>query len=230
MRVDVSTALSALVQRPVNYEIDEVDGSTWHVDRRHVWLPSEPPGPPEHGGVWQRACRLVADYEFSPPELVRAVYDPGAPLLERTMLLEGRFPGLRLYLGVRVTEVTDEQREPDRRVWGFSYDTLRGHLERGRLSYEVVKHTDTGHVEFGIAAYSQRAPTLGPLMRTGWAVFGRGRQVRFYRRCGRRMQELTRAKRPRRPMSYGSSGLVLAPSDARSSRLDRMAFTSVDPS
>lgn len=58
------------------------------------------------------------------------------------MLLEGRFFGLRFYLGVRITGVIDEERDAGDgpvRVWGWWYQTLQGHLEQGRLSYEVCR-------------------------------------------------------------------------------------------
>ena len=78
-------------------------------------------------------------------------------LAGRYMLLEGRFFGLRFYLGVRITRVTDETRDgySGERVWGWSYQTLQGHLEQGRLSYEVIKNLASGQVTF-------RVPRLFP--------------------------------------------------------------------
>jgi uncharacterized protein (UPF0548 family) len=67
------------------------------------------------------------------------------------------------------------------RVWGWYYRTLRGHLERGQMSYEVWKWLDTGAVEFRIAAVSQRAPVRNPLVRVGFALLGRREQLKFYR-------------------------------------------------
>ena len=86
------------------------------------------------------------------------------------MLLEGRFFGLRFYLGVRVTGVFDEERDADdgpERVWGWCYQTLQGHLEQGRLSYEVIKNLATGQVAFRVTGYSRRAPIQFPLC--AWA-------------------------------------------------------------
>ncbi|MFB6853644.1 DUF1990 family protein [Streptomyces sp. NPDC056341] len=50
------------------------------------------------------------------------------------------------------------------RVWGWSYQTLEGHLEQGELTYEVVKRLRTGAVEFCITSYSKRAPLTNPLI------------------------------------------------------------------
>ncbi len=87
-------------------------------------------GVPEPQASWEHACALVYDYEFSPLELVRALYDPTAPLLGRDMLLKARFHGMRVYCGVRVTEVVDATQENGDRVWGWAHETLEGHLER----------------------------------------------------------------------------------------------------
>jgi uncharacterized protein (UPF0548 family) len=100
------------------------------------------------------------------------------------MLLVGRFLGLDFRLGVRVGEVVDEERSEDGRrvrVWGWSYRTLRGHLERGQMSYEVWKWLDTGAVEFRIAGVSHRARVGNPLVRLGFALLGRREQLKFYR-------------------------------------------------
>jgi len=53
----------------------------------------------------------VSEYEFADARIVRAVYRGGDDLLGRDMLLEGRFCGLRFYLGVRVTGMIDETRD-----------------------------------------------------------------------------------------------------------------------
>ena len=74
-------------------------------------------------------------------------------------------------LGVRVWDVVDEEQVEDGRpvrVWGWSYRTLRGHLERGQMTYEVRKWLDTGAVEFRIAAVSHRARVGNPLVRVGF--------------------------------------------------------------
>jgi hypothetical protein len=148
------------------------------------------------------------------------------------MLLEARFHGLHFYCGVRVTSVTDETRANGERVWGWAYETLEGHLERGRVDYEVVKQPSTGKVEFVASSFSQSAPTLGRVVGLGWRLFGRRTQLRFYRRCGRRLNSFVRAS-PRTGPDAGPpttvGRLVLAPSDARVRRLDHTAVHLVQP-
>ncbi|MDF1606080.1 DUF1990 family protein [Nocardioides sp. YIM 152315] len=231
-RIDPAVGLESIASSEVNYGGGEVDPGSWQHDVLRADLPSEGPGEPEPRGYWETACRLVEAYEFADPRLIRAVYREGSPLHGRDMLLEGRYAFQRFYFGVRVTDVIDEQRGDGLRVWGWAYETLRGHLERGRMSYEVVKHQDTGAVELVIRAVSQGAPTLGPLTRLGWATFGTHVQHRFYRACGERLRILT-TERHGRPDPVGvrrtADGLVLAPSDAISRWWDRFAVRRHEP-
>src|SRR5215208_2249562 len=93
--------------------------------------------------AWHVARRLVEDYRIADPAIVRATWDPDAPLDGREMLLELRlYRVLRVRAGVRVTRVWDDQRVVAgrrARVFGFEYSTLRGHLEMGRMAYEIYK-------------------------------------------------------------------------------------------
>lgn len=232
-RLDAVRVWRSLADARVNYSADEVRRPSWNIDTYRIPLPAERPGGPEPGGSWEHACRLVRDYEFSPPEIVRALYDPAAPLLGRDMLLEGRFHGMHFYCGVRVTEVVDETRDGTDRVWGWAYETLEGHLERGKVTYEVVKHHDTGQVQFVVSCHSQGAPTLDRFTLLGWRLFGRRTQLRFYRRCGQRLRYLVEAAvhggqpPPGPPAMVGR--LVCAPSDAKARRVDALAIHRVAP-
>ncbi len=193
-------AYDDLHQRAVNFEPlswEQAAGDpAWQVDRRQVELQPEAPGPPQPGGPFEVARRLLVSYEVADPALVRAVYDERAPFQGRDMLLVGRFYGLRFPMGVRVGGVVDGPDEVEgARVHRFAwhYRTLEGHLERGQMDYEVVKYLEDGRVEFRIAAYSQRGTTPNPIVRAGLALFGRTTQLRFYARALHRMQTLTAA-------------------------------------
>jgi uncharacterized protein (UPF0548 family) len=162
----------------------------WHLDALTQRLPGEQPGDPEQGGAWEVARALVADYRMADPAIVRATWEPGAPLLGRVITLELRFRGvLSVRAPVRVTRVWDEERD-DARAFGYEYETLPGHLEAGRMDYEVVKRRDGG-VEFHLHARS-RPSGEGPWWaRIGFRLVGRHEQVRFYFRCCERMARLT---------------------------------------
>ena len=192
--------LDSLHLRELNFDLGRSEAFTpengWRVDDHCQALPSEPPGPPVPGGSWEVARRLVGDYEFADPSIVRAVYYPDRPLDQRDMLLVVRFWGLRFRIGVRVGGVTDETHEVDGRrvrVWGWNYRTLHGHLEMGQIDYEVWKWLDTGEVEFRIRAFSRWARLRNPVVALGLRLFGRREQLRFADNALERVASLTAA-------------------------------------
>ncbi len=212
--IDYVTALAELRDREINYDPSEVRPPDWHFDVHRSVVGRERPGPPEPGGVWETACGVVRDYEFTPPELIRAVYHRRDPLLGRNLLLEGRFW---------------------EKVWGWAYDTLEHHLERGKVTYEVVKHLTSGQVEFVASCQSQRSAAVGPVLRLGWLLFGRRTQLRFYRRCGQRLHELMRASLTGAPAQAAARSplriddVVLVPSGVGPHPLDRLTIRQHNP-
>ena len=134
-----------------------------------------------------------------------------------------------------MTRVIDEERDAGdgpERVWGWCYQTLEGHLEQGRLSYEVIKHLTTGQVAFRVAGYSRPAPIGNPIVRLGFFLFGRWTQRRFYRNIQVRITELVRGSQRGRPLpspAVRSDGIVLAPSGARPHPLERLAQGWIHP-
>jgi len=232
---NIAAAVEGLRHLSVNYDeahapVAQQPG-TWHIDNSRVPIGHEPAGPPVRGGAWEIACRLVRDYEFADPAIVRAVYRPTDELLGRDMLLEARFLVWRFYLGVRVTEVVDETRDAER-VWGWGYQTLEGHLEQGKLVYEVIKDVQSGRVDLRIRAYSRRAPVPNPILRLGFAVFGRRTQLRFYAAVGQRLRNTVQAilhgASPPTP-AVTSDGLVVAPSGLYRHPLERFTVHSHQP-
>jgi uncharacterized protein (UPF0548 family) len=179
--------------RDAAFNFDQLgDGRGWKIDDYRQALPAEGPGPPEPGGTWERAKGVMENYEFADPAIVRATYATDSPLEGRDMLLEARFLGLRFRFGVRVSGVTDEEREEvgrPVRVWGWSYRTLQGHLEMGQMDYELWKWQDDGSVEFRIHVVSRAARIPNPIVSLGFRLFGRREQVRFARLALARMAE-----------------------------------------
>jgi uncharacterized protein (UPF0548 family) len=235
-----AAALSSLRGRGLNYDPaaapeDGHPAGHWHVDGGAIVVGAEPAGAPVAGGPFELACQLVRRYELTDGRIVRAAYRPADDLLGRDMLLEGRFWWLRFYLGVRVTRVTDETRPGPRgaeRAWGWSYQTLQGHLEQGRLSYEVIKNLDSGQVSFAVFGYSRAAPMRSPVIRLGFALFGRRTQRRFYRSVQRRVRALVRAAQQGTPLprpAVRADGIAVAPAGAPPARLDRLARASLHP-
>ena len=198
-RTDVQAELAALRDAKVNYELSAppsvLDG--WSFDEYCRRLPPEAPGEPVAGGPYEIACRLVRDYEFADPAIIKAVWLHESPLEARNMLLQGRFGPLRFLLGVRVSAVVDEVVQQDGqtlRIWGWCYRTLSGHLEAGEMCYRVVKVLETGEVQFRVCRYvrSEQIPNL--VVKLGWLTFGRAMQIVFVRRSLGRMQRLVEAE------------------------------------
>lgn len=229
---EAASALCSLRELPVNYTILPGHAAStdagWHLDSLLMGIAEEPPGNPQPGGAWEIACRLVRDYQFPHPGILRGLYRSDSELLGRDMLLEGRFWGLRFDMGVRVTSVIDEVRgtgDAAQRVWGWRYRTLRGHLEEGELAYEVIKALRTGEVRFRISGYSRRAPISNPVVRAGFLAFGRMTQRRFYRASANRLAQLTQAELhgmpPVTPQVMSSAGRVLVVAPSRTGPLRR---------
>jgi hypothetical protein len=198
-RTDVAAELERLRETPVNYELTAppTADSGWSFDEYCLRLPHEAPGPPEPDGPYEVACRLVRDYEFADPAIIKAVWLPDSELASRNMLLEGRFLLLRFLLGVRVSAVVDEEVDEDGhrlKVWGWCYRTLSGHLEAGEMCYRVVKELDTGEVQFRVCRYVRSEQIPNPVVRFGWLTFGRAMQVLFVRRSLARMRRLVDAE------------------------------------
>ena len=212
-------ALAALARKPLNFDLaggSPSAGDGWRIDDYRQALPREPAGPPLAAGPWEAACRVLREYEFVDPAIVRAAFRADAPLAGRDMLLELRVLGLRFHVGVRVGEVIAGTvaaggREAER--WGWCYRTLEGHFEAGQMDYEVRKWLDTGEVEFRIHAFSRTARIDNPLLRLGFRLLGRRKQARFGRTACERMRRLTedelRATRPTPRTAPG--GLALRP-------------------
>lgn len=190
-------ALAELAGRPLNFDPAELGSATaaggWQLDDYREPLPAEPPGEPVAGASFEIARRLMSDYAFADPAIVRAVFDPAAGLANRNMLLQVRFGPLRFFFGCRVGAVTDETRTVDGRavrVWGWSYGTLAGHVERGQMDWEVWKWLDDGAVAFRVHVTSRRARVRNPIVGLGFRIVGRSQQTRFARRACERMREL----------------------------------------
>jgi Domain of unknown function (DUF1990) len=102
--------------------------------------------------------------------------------------------------GYRVTDEERDSGDGPERVWGWRYQTLEGHIEQGRLSYEVIKNLTTGQVAFRVVGYSRRAPIANPVIRWGFMLFGRWTQQRFYRNIQARMAALVAAAQRGQPV------------------------------
>jgi uncharacterized protein (UPF0548 family) len=230
--------LGALRARGLNYDPEQLGdrdpSQEWSVTDVCQPLAPEVPGDPEPGGTWEAAQRLMRGYEFADPSIVRAYYDRNEPLEGRTMLLELKALGvLRLYVGVRVSDVYDRtatMHEQPVRIWGWSYRTLEGHVEQGQMDWEVWKWTGTGEVEFRVHSISRPAPISNPLIRAGFRVLRGHERDAFLRSTQRRMLEFTRIAReqddPSARIREAAQELTARPSAGDDAAIDELAAKS----
>ena len=175
-------------------------GPGWEHDDYRQPLPAEAPGPPEPGGSWEVAVALSSGYAFADPALVEGRYDSRIPLERREMLLILHVLGIRIYAGVRVGDAGEEERREggrEARVSFWNYRTLEGHVEAGQRDFEVWKWLDSGEVEFRTHSVSRPAES-NAIVRLGFRLLGRHKQIEFGRRACSRMALLSEANLRRR--------------------------------
>lgn len=157
-------------------------GEGWHVDDVARVVGVGPAGPPPTDGLHARAAAALVGYSMADPGIVRGVWPAGRPLEGRRMVLEGRFGPLRFPMPVVVDSVFSGRHLLDGtavHVDGWSYTTLEGHLERGRMDWSVWTWQDDGRVEVRIHATSTVGRPDARIVRLGLAVFGRAVQRTF---------------------------------------------------
>jgi uncharacterized protein (UPF0548 family) len=184
--------LAELARRPVNFTAEPetmVPENGWKVDGAETQLGIEPPGPPVPDGLFERAKQGVINYDFSDPRIVVGHFDPEAPLVGRDMLLEIKVWGLRFLNGCRVHSVREES-SPSHTVFGFRYDTLEGHIERGCEWFLLTKRHDTGEVWFKIEAHWQLGQFPNWWSRLGFKLIGEHYRTLWRHRAPQRLQEL----------------------------------------
>jgi uncharacterized protein (UPF0548 family) len=146
----------------------------------------EAPGAPVAGGPFERGRAAVAEYRFSDPAIVRAYFDFRAPLRGRRMLLELRALGLRYLCGVVVGEVEDSTIDGVF-TFGYRYDTLEGHIERGAEWFLLAKQAETGDIGFSISAHWREGQFPNWWSRVGFEWLGPRYQRKWHHRSRLRL-------------------------------------------
>jgi uncharacterized protein (UPF0548 family) len=161
----------------------------------------EAPGPPLDDGPFRLGCEAIANYRFSDPTIVAGHFDPGVPLGGRVMALEIKVLGLHYLCGVVVGDTRSEHHDT-RSVFGFRYDTLRGHIEAGAEWFLLTKDHETGEIRFRVHARWREGQFPNWWSRVGFALLAHRYQRRWHRRAHRRLETLMRnpdtGARPRR--------------------------------
>ncbi len=185
--------LNALRERGVNFSTppgEMTKDNGWIIDGcRNVPVGMETPGPPVEQGHFERARLALINYDFSDPSIVVGHFDPDVPFVGRDMLLELKVLGFHFLSGCRVESVRDESND-DRTTFGFRYDTLEGHIERGLEWFLLEKDHQTGRLTFTIEAHWRMGDFPNWWTRAGFHVMGNTMRSIWRRRAPRRLARL----------------------------------------
>lgn len=177
--------------------VDELpDEPGWRLLDSEAIVATEPPGPPLPAGPFVRARAGVEGYRFSDPRIVVGHFDPAVPLERRRMLLELKAVGLHYLCGVAVGAVRSE-RDDSRTVFGFRYETLEGHIERGAEWFLLTKEHDSGAIWFRIATAWKPGEFPNWWSRVGFAFVARHYQRDWLRLAHERLAVIASGEEPR---------------------------------
>jgi uncharacterized protein (UPF0548 family) len=193
---ELESYITSLQDRAVNFEAppDEmVETTGWTVDGGEGVLGKEPPGPPIEDGLFLRAKQGLINYDFSDPRIVEGHFDPKDAFVGRNVLLELKVLGLHYLCGCRVHSVRDVTAD-DRTIFGFRYDTLDGHIEKGYEWFLLTKDHATGEVFFKIEAHWQLGSFPNWWSKLGFVLIGQWYRRRWRDNAPKRLLEV--AKHP----------------------------------
>lgn len=183
-------ALSSVARNFTERDEDMTPERGWKRQYSRSLVAREKPGPAERGGPFERLSVVLRNYEFSDPRIVTAHFNPEEQFEGRRFLLELKVPGLRYLCGTVVAAVREESPEGSP-VYGFRYETLEGHIERGWEWFLVRKDQKTGEIEFSIEARWKEGEFPNFWSRIGFDLVGRRMQKRWHRHAHRRMTILS---------------------------------------
>lgn len=187
--------LERLEDQPVNFRASQSDMTAadgWNRYYSEAVIGREPPGPPLAEGPFRRAEVAVASYQFSDPTIVVGHFDAEQRLLGRRMLLEMKAIRVLHYLaGVVIAAVRFEEQD-GQYVFGFRYDTLEGHIERGSEWFLLTKDVTTGEIRFRIEASWLPGQFPNWWSRVGFKVLGPRYQRSWHHEAHRRLYEIAR--------------------------------------
>lgn len=161
----------------------------WH----HYHSESVSAHEPEGDACFERARAALADYQFSDPGIVEAHFEPDTPLLGRRILLEIKVLGLRYLCPALVSQVRHEAA-----AYGFRYDTLEGHIERG-VEWFLLTKNERGEIRFRVEARWKEGQLPNWWSRLGFFLLARRYQRLWHTRAHRRMALLARHGSTLRP-------------------------------
>jgi uncharacterized protein (UPF0548 family) len=186
---ELSERLVLIRERPLNFQAEQSEMTPhkgWNAYSSEAVIAREPPGEPVPDGPFRRAEVAVANYHFSDPEIVVGHFQADSRLLGRRMLLEMKVWRLRYLGGVAVGAVRFEEQDGSH-TFGFRYDTLEGHIERGSEWFLLTKQLDSGEITFRIEAAWLPGDFPNWWSRLGFRWLGPRYQRRWHHRAHQRL-------------------------------------------
>lgn len=162
----------------------------WHRYFSEATIARTTPGRPEENGLFERGRTAVANYEFSDPRILIAHFDPEVPLSERYILLEMRALRVFHFLGGAVVGAVRSEQHANRTEFGFRYDTLDGHIERGAEWFVLTKEHETGEIRFRIEASWRPGQFPNWWSRLGFSLLGPHYQEKWHKRAHHLLAQL----------------------------------------
>ena len=160
---------------------EEMTGEAgWHHYHSEAVIAREPEG----DDCFARARVALANYEFSDPDIVVAHFDPATPLLGRRMMLDIQVFGLHYLCPAVVNRVREAPG-----VFGFRYDTLEGHIERG-VEWFLLTKNERGEIRFRVEARWRKGQFPNWWSRIGFILLSGYYQRKWHRRAHNRLSLL----------------------------------------
>ncbi|WP_373048731.1 DUF1990 family protein [Vulgatibacter sp.] len=161
----------------------------WNIIHSRALIACEAAGPPIPGGTYERLWHALQRIHHSDPRIVLAHFRDDVPLLDRRVLLELQAMGTRFLAPVAIGGVREDSLATAT-LRGFSFETLAGHIERGREWFLLEKDHETGEVRFRIEASWQPGDFPNRWSRLGFHFLGRRYQRAWHRLCHLRLRRI----------------------------------------
>ena len=188
-REELTVRLALLSGIGLNFEAAEEE-MTCARGWLHTWSESEIASDADGGACLERARVALTNFEFSDPAIVTAHFNRDAALLHRRLLLEVKVLGLRYLCPAVVNRVRNDLGE-----FGFRYDTLTGHIERG-VEWFVVTQDSQGRLRFRIEARWKGGDLPNWWSALGFELVSGRYQRKWHREAHRRMSRLVHEGAP----------------------------------
>jgi uncharacterized membrane protein/uncharacterized protein (UPF0548 family) len=194
---EVSARLERAATLPLNFEAAEEEMTLengWSQVESQAVLAHERPGAPSGDDAFARLKHAVLHLGFSDPRVVHGHFDSATPLPGRPVLLELKAMGLHFLCPVRIGALRSDE-EGERTVFGFRFDTLRGHIEAGREWFLLSKDHRSGELRFHIKASWREGHFPNVWSQLGFELLGRRYQRAWHHLAHARLRELLRTGR-----------------------------------